>query len=80
MPKSGFAKEHLRAYVDRLVKLDEETAALKADRKEVVSEAKGQGFDGKVLNMVVRRVLMDKADRMEQDAIQDLYESALGMR
>ena len=80
MAKSGFAKEALKSYVDRLLKIDEEREALADDRKEIKSEAKGAGFDGKTLETVVKRARMDKADRMEADAMLDLYESALGMR
>lgn len=80
MAKSGFAKEQLKTFTDRLLRLDEEIDALKADRKEVKKEAKGNGFDTKVMELVVKRLKMDKADRQEADAVQDLYESALGMR
>ena len=80
MAKSGFAKEHLRAFVDRIERLNEEREALSTDIREVYAEAKGTGFDVKILRQVVRMRKMDKADFQEQEAMLDLYLSALGMR
>jgi uncharacterized protein (UPF0335 family) len=80
MAKSGFAKEHLKSLIERVERLEEEKAALTADIREVYSEAKGQGFDTKVMRKVVSLRKLDTADRQEQDAVLDLYLSALGMR
>jgi uncharacterized protein (UPF0335 family) len=80
MAKSGFAKEHLRSFIDRIERLEEERAALSADIREVYSEAKGQGFDAKIMRQVVRMRKLDKADLQEQEAMLDLCLSALGMR
>ncbi|HEY8697353.1 MAG TPA: DUF2312 domain-containing protein [Rhizomicrobium sp.] len=80
MSKTGFAKEHLRSLVERVERLEEEKAALTADIREVYSEAKGQGFDTKIMRQVVRLRKLDRADRQEQEAVLDLYLSALGMR
>ena len=80
MSKTGFAKEHLRSLVERVERLEEEKSALTADIREVYSEAKGQGFDTKIMRQVVRLRKMDRADRQEQEAVLDLYLSALGMR
>jgi uncharacterized protein (UPF0335 family) len=80
MAKSGFAKEHLKSFIERVERLEEEKAALAADIREVYSEAKGQGFDTKIMRQVVRLRKMDTADRQEHDAILDLYMSALGMK
>lgn len=79
MAKSGFAKEQLRSFIERIERLEEERAALTADIREVYSEAKGSGFDVKAMRQVVRLRKMDTADRQEQEAILDLYLSALGM-
>ena len=54
MAKSGFAKEHLRSFVERIERLEEEKKALADDIREVYSEAKGTGFDTKVMRQVVR--------------------------
>ena len=79
MAKTGFAKEHLKSFIERIERLEEEKAALAADIREVYSEAKGTGFDVKIMRQVVRLRKLDTADRQEQDAILDLYLSALGM-
>jgi uncharacterized protein (UPF0335 family) len=80
MAKSGFAAGQLRSLVERIERLEEEKAALTSDIREVYSEAKGVGFDTKVMRQVVRMRKLDKADRQEQEAVLDLYLSALGMR
>jgi len=76
----AFGKEQLRSLVERIERLEEEKAALSADIREVYSEAKGLGFDAKVMRQVVRLRKLDRADRQEQAAILDLYLAALGMR
>ena len=78
--KSGFAKEQLRSFVERVERLEEERTALTADIREIYSEAKGLGFDAKIMRQVVRMRKLDKADFQEQEAMLDLYLSALGMR
>jgi len=80
MAKSGFAKEHLRSFVERIERLEEEKRALADDIREVYSEAKGTGFDTNVMRQVVRLRKMESADRQEQEAMLDLYLNALGMR
>ncbi len=76
----AFAKEHLKSFIERIERLEEEKAALAADIREVYSEAKGTGFDVKIMRQVVRLRKMETADRQEQDAILDLYLNALGMK
>jgi len=76
----AFAKEQLRSLVERVERLEEERAALAADIRELYGEAKGVGFDTKIMRQVVRLRRLDRADRQEQEAILDLYLSALGMR
>ena len=80
LAKSGFAKEHLRSFIERIERLEEEKKALADDIREVYSEAKGTGFDTKVMRQVVRLRKMESADRQEQEAMLDLYLNALGMR
>lgn len=79
MSKTGFAKDQLRSLIERVERLEEERTAMSADIREVYSEAKGVGFDTKIMRQVVRLRKLDTADRQEQDAILDLYLSALGM-
>ena len=80
MAKSGFAKEHLRSFIERIERLEEEKKALADDIKEVFAEAKGTGFDTKIMHQVITLRKMESADRQEQEAMLDLYLSALGMR
>lgn len=74
----GIAGEQLRQFVARIERLEEEKAALAADIREVYAEAKGNGFDTKVLRQVIRLRRIDKAERQEMQAILDLYLEALG--
>jgi len=80
MSKSGFAKEQLKSFIDRVERLEEERAALSADIREVYSEAKSTGFDTKIMRQVIRMRKLDKADFQEQEAMLDLYLTAMGMR
>jgi uncharacterized protein (UPF0335 family) len=80
MAKSGFAAGQLRSLIERIERLEEEKAALTSDIREVYAEAKGNGFDTKIMRQVVRMRKLDKADRQEMEAVLDLYMSALGMR
>jgi uncharacterized protein (UPF0335 family) len=60
--------------------MEEEKKAIAEDIKEIYAEAKGNGFDTKIMRQVVRMRKLDKADRQEMEAVLDLYMSALGMR
>ena len=80
MAKAGFAKEHLKSFIDRIERLNEEREALTADIREVYAEAKGTGFDTKIMRQVVRMRKLDKADFQEQEAILDLYLTAMEKR
>jgi uncharacterized protein (UPF0335 family) len=80
MAKSGFAAGQLKSLIERIERLEEEKAALAADIREIYSEAKGQGFDTKIMRQVVRMRKLETADRQEMEAILDLYLAALGMR
>jgi uncharacterized protein (UPF0335 family) len=77
---SGFAKDQLKNYINRIERLGEEKAALTADIREVYAEAKGTGFDTKIMRMLVMLRKMDKADFQEQEAMLDLYLTAMDMR
>ena len=70
--------DRLRLLIERVERLEEDKAAVAADIKEVFLEAKGEGFDVKILRKVVRLRKQDKAKRMEEEAILDLYLSAIG--
>ncbi len=73
----GVAVDRLRSFVDRIERLEEEKRALAADIREVYSEAKGAGFDVKVLRQLIRLRKMDADDRTQMEEILDVYERAL---
>ena len=75
----GVAGDRLKSFIERIERLEEEKAALAADVREVYAEAKGEGFDAKVMRQVVRLRKMDSADREEQEAVLELYKQALGL-
>lgn len=72
------AQGRLRSIIERLERLDEDKQAVLVDMKEVFSEAKGEGYDVKVLRKVLTLRKQDKAKRQEEESILDLYLSALG--
>ena len=75
----GVAAGQIKSIIERVERLEEEKAALAGDIKEIYAEAKGNGFDVKVLRQIVRIRKQDSAERQEQEAILDLYMHALGM-
>jgi len=79
MANSGIAKDQLRAFVERIERMEEEKKAIADDIKEIYAEAKGNGFDTRVLRQIIRIRKQDAAERAEQEAILDLYMHALGM-
>ena len=79
MAKANFAKDQLKSLIERVERLEEEKSALGNDLKEVYAEAKGHGFDTKIMRQVVRIRKMESHEREERDALLDLYLSALGM-
>lgn len=73
------AKDQLRAFVERIERLDEERKTISLDIKDVYGEAKSFGYDVKILRKVIALRKMDADDRAEQEAILDLYLAALGL-
>lgn len=78
MADGGFAAGHLRSFIERIERLEEEKRALSEDLKQVYSEAKAHGFDPKIMRQVVRIRKMDSSDRQEQEAVLQVYLEALG--
>ncbi|HEY2529337.1 MAG TPA: DUF2312 domain-containing protein [Xanthobacteraceae bacterium] len=74
-----FAKDQLKAFVERIERLEEEKRAIADDVRDVYAEAKGNGFDIKALRTVVRLRKQDTNERKEQEAIVETYLHALGM-
>ena len=77
--KTSFAQGKLKSLVERIERLEEEKKAIAGDIKEVYAEAKGHGFDTKILRKVVSLRKKDAAQRQEEEAVLDLYLAALGM-
>lgn len=72
------AQSQLRSIIERIERLDKEKAEVAEEIKEVYAEAKGNGYDVKTLRKVVRIRKQDRAKRQEEEAILDLYLSAIG--
>lgn len=72
------AADRLRSFVERVERLEEEKQTIMGDVKEVYAEAKGEGYDVKILRKVIGIRKLDRAERQEQEALLDLYLSALG--
>ena len=75
---NGTAQTQLRTVIERIERLNADADDIKADLKEVYSEAKGNGFDTKIIRKVVALRKKDRAKRQEEQAILDLYLSAIG--
>ena len=75
----GVSTDRLRSFVDRIERLEEEKMALAADIREVYSEAKGAGFDVRVMRQLIRLRKLDKNDRPQMEEILRVYERALDM-
>jgi uncharacterized protein (UPF0335 family) len=74
-----FAKDQLKALVERIEHLEEEKKAIADDIKDVYAEAKGNGYDVKALRKIIRLRKQDKNERAEEEAILETYMHALGM-
>jgi uncharacterized protein (UPF0335 family) len=79
MGQSTVAREKLRAFVERIERLEEERSAIGGDIRDVYSEAKADGFDIKVMRQVIRLRKQDTMERQEQETLLDIYKHALGM-
>ena len=77
--KTTFAQGQLKALVERIERLEEEKKTIAADIKEVYAEAKANGFDTKILRKVIALRKKDADERQEEEALLDVYLSALGM-
>ncbi|UTV38631.1 DUF2312 domain-containing protein [Ensifer adhaerens] len=75
----GVARDQLRAFIERIERLEEEKATIASDIRDVYGEAKATGFDAKILRKVISIRKQDHDERMEQEAILDTYLQALGM-
>jgi len=71
--------DQLKAFIERIERLEEEKAGIAGDIREIFSEAKGNGFDTGVMRKVIALRKKDRAERQEEEAIVELYMQALGM-
>lgn len=75
----GVSGEYLKGYIERIERLEEEKTTLLTDIRDVYAEAKGNGFDAKIMRQIVRLRKLDKFELEEQETLLDLYKNALGM-
>ena len=78
-PATKFAKDQLKAIIERIERLEEEKKTISDDIRDVYAEAKGNGFDVKALRTIVRLRKQDANERAEQETILETYMQALGM-
>jgi uncharacterized protein (UPF0335 family) len=75
----GIAGDRLRSFIERIERLEEERRVLSADIKEVYAEAKGSGFEPKIMRQLVRLRKKDKDELDEEEGLLEVYKRALGM-
>jgi uncharacterized protein (UPF0335 family) len=75
----GIAGDRLKSFIERIERLEEEKRTIQEDIKEVFAEAKGTGFDTKIMRQIIKIRKMDKDDLDEQETLLDVYKRALGM-
>lgn len=78
-PATKFAKDQLKALVDRIERLEEEKKSISDVIRDVYAEAKGNGYDVKALRTIIRMRKQDANERAEQETILETYLQALGM-
>jgi uncharacterized protein (UPF0335 family) len=76
-PSEGVAGDQMRAIVERIERIEEEIKELTEGKKEIYLEAKGNGFDVKILREVIRVRKQDQKERDEQESLLDLYLQAI---
>ena len=75
----GVSGQRLKAFIERVERLEEEKAGLAEDIKDIMAEAKGTGFDTKTMRKIIRLRKMDKQKREEEEELLELYKSAIGL-
>ena len=79
MSQESVSADHLRQFIERIERLEEEKSNIANDIKDVYAEAKATGFEPKVMRQIVRLRKMDSNDRQEQEHLLELYRSAVGL-
>lgn len=75
----GVAGKRLKSFIERIERLEEEKAGLSEDIKDIYAEAKGVGFEVKIMRKIIRLRKMDADKRREEDELLDLYKAAIGL-
>jgi len=76
----GIAGEQLRTFIERIERLEDEKKDVQEQIKEVFSEAKGVGFDTRIMRQLLRLRRLRDADRSEREELLEIYKTAIGMR
>lgn len=76
---SGVSSAHLKSFIERIERLEEEKTAIGEQIRDVFAEAKGTGFDIKIIRQVLKIRKLEMQERLEQEELLDLYLTALGM-
>lgn len=79
IPTESVAADQLKAFIERIERLEEEKTGIASDIKDIYAEAKGTGFDTKAIRKIVSIRKKDHQERKEEEAILELYMQALGM-
>lgn len=79
MAEAAVSDDQLRLFIERIERLEEEKKGIADDVRDVYSEAKGMGYDTKIMRQIVRLRKMSQQDRQEMETILDVYKSALGL-
>ena len=79
IPRSGAGADQLTLFIERIERLEEEKRALMADIRDVYSEAKGTGFEPKIMRQLVKMRAMDRELLQEQDELLETYRAAVGL-
>ena len=75
---NGSAQGQLKSVIERIERLEEDKKSVMEDLKSVYAEAKGNGFDTKIIRKIIRLRKQETAERQEEEALLDLYLSAIG--
>ncbi len=75
----GVSGQRLKAFIERIERLEEEKGALAEDIKDIYAECKGVGFDVKIVRKVIRLRKMETEKRREEEELLELYKSAIGL-
>ena len=73
------AADQLKAFIERIERLEEEKAGIAGDIREIYAEAKGNGYEPRVMRKVVSLRKMNAADREEEEALLEVYRAAVGV-